>query len=58
MSKTIYNNYYDLCICNNCLSNNSYTYQCSFNYKGSNSSLSGEDNFKVEDYETYELTFE
>ena len=51
--------YYDLCISNNCLSNNfSNTYQCSFNYKGKNSSLSGTNNFIVEDYETYELTLE
>ena len=52
------NNYrnYDLLINSNCLSNNSsITVQCSFNYKGRNSSLSGLSNFKVEDYETYEL---
>ena len=48
--------YYDLCISNRCLSNNSSnTYQYSFNYKDKNSSLSGSSNFKVEDYETYEL---
>ena len=51
--------YYDLCISSNCLSNNSSTtYQNSFNYNGKSSSLSGLNNFKVEDYETYELTLE
>jgi len=54
-----YNNYNDLCISNKCLSNNSScTYQSSFYYKGRNSCLSGSNNFKVEDYETYELILE
>ena len=49
---------YDLYLNNKWLSNNSSMYQGSFNYKGKNYALCGNSNFKVEDYETYELILE
>ena len=54
------NNYgsYDLLLSNKCFSNNSSTYQESFNYNGKNNALTGNNSFKVEDYETYELILE
>ena len=46
----------DLCICNNCLSNNSCSCQSSFEYNGKTNCLSGSSNFQTEDYEVYQIT--
>ena len=53
-------NGHDLTLSNGCLSNtNSYCRQKSFNYNGKSNALSGgEQQFQVEDYETYELILE
>lgn len=51
---------HDLYLASGCLSNNSSTtYKTtSYKYKGKTFTLSGENNFQVEDYETYELLLE
>ena len=55
----IWGNGYDLSLASGCLSNtSSSTEQSSFDYRGRNHSLSGVEEFKVEDYETYELILE
>ena len=55
----IWGNGYDLSLYSGCLSNtSSTTEQCSFDYRGRNYSLSGVEEFKVKDYETYELILE
>ena len=53
------NNGQELCIVNGCLSNNnSISNKYVFNYKGMQIPFTGENNFQVEDYETYELILE
>ena len=55
----IWGNGYDLSLYSGCLTNtSSTTEQSSFDYRGRNYSLSGVEEFKVEDYETYELILE
>ena len=48
---------YDLYLASGCLSNNTSTTKqsSSYNYNGKTFTLSGENNFRAEDYETYEL---
>ena len=52
-------NYKDLFIANGCLSNkNSFSNQKLYDYNGRVNALSIESNFRIEDYETYELILE